>query len=326
LSLFPERVPLASPRLWLVAAMLAFLAAVPVYAALADQPFYLTQFGRIMIYAIAASSLNLLIGYTGLVSFGHALYLAVGAYAVGILSFHGVANGWVHLAAAIAACALVAVLTGLVVLRTSGMGFIMITLAFAQMFFFLGVSLKQYGGDDGMRLEARSSLAPLDLASATQLYLLILAVLLATMYLSWRLVHSRFGHVLRGIKANERRMKALGFSTLRFKLAIYVIAACVTGVAGFLLANLTLYASPSYTAWTVSGELIVIVILGGMGTIVGPLVGAAGLLLLEEALSGLTVHWMAPLGIAIVLVVLLARHGLYGTLRARLVRREGPSA
>jgi branched-chain amino acid transport system permease protein len=322
MSLFPEPVPVSAPRFWVVAALLAFLAAVPVYAALADQPFYLTQFGRIMIYAIAASSLNLLIGYTGLVSFGHALYLAVGAYAVGILSFHGVGNGWLHLAVAIVASAVVALLTGLVVLRTSGMGFIMITLAFAQMFFFLGVSLKQYGGDDGMRLAARSALAPLDLASATQLYLLILAVLLATMYLSWRLVHSRFGYVLRGIKANERRMKALGFATLRFKLAIYVVAACITGVAGFLLANLTMYASPSYTAWTVSGELIVIVILGGMGTIVGPLVGAAGLLLLEETLSGLTVHWMAPLGIAIVLVVLLAKHGLYGTLRSRLVRRE----
>jgi branched-chain amino acid transport system permease protein len=320
--MFPESVPVRSPRVWLVAALLAAFALVPVYARVFDQPFYLTQFGRILIYAIAASSLNLLIGYTGLVSFGHALYLAVGAYAVGILSFHGLGNGWLHLAVAIGAAAAIATLTGLVVLRTSGMGFIMITLAFAQMFFFLGISLKQYGGDDGMRLAARSALAPLDLASPVQLYYLILGVLLAVLYLSWRLVHARFGYTLRGIKANERRMKSLGFRTLRFKLAIYVLASCIAAVAGFLLANLTAYASPSYTAWTVSGELIVMVILGGMGTIVGPLVGALALLLLEEFLASLTTHWMAPLGIAILLVVLLAKQGLYGSLRAWAARRE----
>jgi branched-chain amino acid transport system permease protein len=231
--MFPEPVPLSSPRVWAVAAVLAFFALVPVYAAAFDQPFYLTQFGRIMIYAIAASSLNLLIGYTGLVSFGHAMYLALGAYAVSIPMFHGVDSGWAHLAVAVVGAAAMATLIGLVVLRTSGMGFIMITLAFAQMFFFLGISLKQYGGDDGMRLASRSALAPLDLASPVQLYYLILGVLLAVLYLSWRLVHARFGYTLRGIKANERRMKSLGFRTLRFKLAIYVLASCIAAVAGF---------------------------------------------------------------------------------------------
>ena len=325
MGLFPEPIPLSSPRAWFTALLLGFLALVPVFAALFDQPFYLTQFGRIMIYAIAACGLNLLIGYTGLVSFGHALYLALGAYAVSIPAFHALGNGWLHLGLALAAAVLVATLTGLVVLRTSGMGFIMITLAFAQMVFFLGVSLKPYGGDDGMRLGARSSLAPLDLGSPTQLYLLTLALLLAVLYGSWRLVHARFGYTLRGIKANERRMRALGYHTLRFKLAIYVIAACIAAVAGFLLANLTLYASPSTAAWTVSGELIVIVILGGIGTVVGPLVGALALLLVEEWLASLTTHWMAPLGIAIVLVVLLARQGLYGSLQAWSLRRErGP--
>jgi branched-chain amino acid transport system permease protein len=320
--MFPERLPLTSPRLWFTVLLLGGFAAVPVVAALAQQPFYLTQFGRIMIYAIAACSLNLLIGYTGLVSFGHALYLALGAYAVAIPAFHELGNGWLHLGLTVAGAALVALLTGLVVLRTSGMGFIMITLAFAQMMFFLGVSLKAYGGDDGMRLAARSTLAPLDLGSATHLYLLTFALLLAVMYGSWRLVHARFGYTLRGIQANERRMKSLGFRTLRFKLAIYVVAACITALAGFLLANLTLYASPSYTAWTVSGELIVIVVLGGMGTVVGPLVGALALLLLEEWLASLTTHWMAPLGIAIVLVVLLAKKGLYGSFQAWSLRRE----
>ncbi len=320
--MFPEPLSLRSPRLWLVTLLLLGFALVPVWAAVFNQPFYLAQFGRIMIYAIAACSLNLLIGYTGLVSFGHALYLGLGAYAVSVAGFHEVGNGWAHLGLAISAAILVSVLTGLVVLRTSGMGFIMITLAFAQMVFFLGVSLKHYGGDDGMRLAARSALAPLNLTSATQLYLLTFGVLLAVLYGTWRLVHARFGYTLRGIKANERRMKSLGYPTLAYKLAIYVIAACICAVAGFLLANLTLYASPSYTAWTVSGELIVIVVLGGLGTVIGPLVGALAFLLLEEWLAAWTTHWMAPLGIAIVLVVLLAKKGLYGSFYAWATARE----
>ena len=328
--MFPEPVPLNSLRFWAVSLLLAAFALVPVAAAAFDQPFFLSQFGRIMVYAIAACSLNLLIGYTGLVSFGHALYLALGAYAVAIPAFHGLDNGWLHLGLAIIGSGGVAALVGLVVLRTSGMGFIMITLAFAQMFFFLGISLKHYGGDDGTRLNANSALPPFDLASPTQRYLLIYAVLLAVLYGSWRLVHARFGFALRGIHANERRMKALGLPTLRLKLAVYVIAGAIAGVAGFLLANQTLYASPSYAAWTVSGELIVIVILGGVGTVVGPLVGALAFLLLEEWLAAWTTHWMAPLGIAIVLVVLLAKQGLYGSFQAWALRHErgqgrGPS-
>ena len=322
-TVLPETVSLRAPRTWAVCALLLMFALVPVYARLFDQPFHITQFGRILVYAIAACSLNLLIGWTGLVSLGHAMYLAIGAYAVAILDFHGVHDGWLHLGAALAGAASVALLTGVVVLRTSGMGFIMITLAFAQMFFFLGVSLKQYGGDDGMRLTQRSVLAPLDLAGASQLYYLILALLLLLLYLSWRLLHARFGHVLRGIKANERRMRALGFDATRLKLVIYVIAACVASLAGFLLANLTGYASPSYTAWTVSGELIVMVILGGAGTVIGPLVGALVLLLLEEWLASLTTHWMAPLGLSILLVVLLTRRGLYGAFLA-WSRRHAP--
>lgn len=323
--MFPEPISFRSPRPWVLIALLLLLALVPVYAQFAAQPYYVTQFTRILIYAIAASSLNLLIGYTGLVSFGHALYLGVGAYAVGILSTHGVVNGWLHLATAIGAAALVAFLTGLVVLRTSGMAFIMITLAFAQMFYYLGVSLKNYGGDDGIRLDNRSALAPLDLSDGPTLYYICFALLLALLYLSWRMVHARFGFTLRGIHANERRMKALGFPTLRYKLVIYVLAGCIAAVAGVLLANLTEYTSPAYTAWTVSGELIVMVVLGGMGTVVGPLVGALGLLLLEEWLSSLTQHWMAPLGLTIVAVVVLAKQGLYGSFHAWATRRERES-
>ncbi|MGE0799852.1 MAG: branched-chain amino acid ABC transporter permease [Lautropia sp.] len=315
--LFPERVDFRAPHVWLVLLVIAALLLLPVYTRLAGEAYWLTLLSRVMIYGIAATSLNLLVGYTGLVSLGHALFIGLGAYAVGIPAFHGIENGWLQLLIAVLACAVVGLLTGLVVLRTQGMAFIMITLAFAQMFFYLGVSLKQYGGDDGIPLAARSTLAPIDLASGTQLYYTVLALLLATLYLCWRLVHSRFGYVLRGIRSNERRMKALGFAVQRYKLAAYTLSGALTGIAGFLLANLTSYVSPAYSAWTVSGELVVMVILGGIGTVFGGLIGALALLLFEEALTSMTEHWMAVLGLAIVAVVQLSQNGLYGSLRRR---------
>ena len=320
--MLPEPVGPRAPRFWVVLLLLAFLALVPVYATLRGEPFYLTQYGRIMIYAIAASGLNLLIGYTGLVSFGHALFVGLGAYAVGILGFHEIYNGWLQLGAAIAVTVAVAALTGLIALRTQGMGFIMITLAFAQMFFFLGISLKQYGGDDGIRLARTVALPPFDLDQPVQRYYLVLTVLLAVLYGSWRLVHSRFGHVLRGIKQNDRRMAALGYPVRRYQLLAWILSALIAAIAGFLLANLTHYASPAYAAWTLSGELIVIVMLGGMGTVIGPLVGALALLLVEEWLASITTHWMAPLGLGIVAIVLLAKRGIYGSVRQWSLTRE----
>jgi branched-chain amino acid transport system permease protein len=309
-----------SPRFWIALLALAGLALVPVYVQQTGSSYPYTLFGRIMIYAIAATSLNILIGYVGLVSLGHALYLMLGAYAVGLMQFHGLTNGWMQLGVAMVAAAIVAAATGWVCLRTSGMGFIMITLAFAQMFFFLGVSLKEYGGDDGMRLDARSVMTPINLADNLQLYLLIFAVLLATLLIKWRLVESRFGYVLRGVKSNERRITALGYSTLGYKLGAMVIAAVICAVAGFLLANLTRYTSPAYGAWSISGELIVIVVLGGMGSLFGPLVGAIALLLFEEFLTSSSLpwvaqHWQLIMGAAIVLIVLTTKRGLYGSLR-----------
>ncbi len=313
--LFPETLRAGSPQVLISGLVLLAMLLLPVVALSLSQPFYITLMTRVMIYAIAACALNLLIGYTGLVSFGQSLFLALGAYAVGIPSFHGLVNGWAHLIIALASAALVAAIVGLIVLRTQGMAFIMITLAFAQMFFFLGISLKNYGGDDGIRLEGRSLLAPLNLGNNATLYYLCFAVLVAVLYGSWRLVHSEFGMTLRGIKGNERRMKAMGFNTLKFKLAIYIIAAMISAVAGFLLANLTSYTSPAYAAWTVSGELIVMVVLGGMGTIFGPVIGTLGFLLLEEGLKEWTEFWGMPLGIIIVVIVLVAKRGLYGSLK-----------
>jgi branched-chain amino acid transport system permease protein len=314
---FPESVHWRAAHTWVVIVLLGLLLLVPAYSAWAKEPFYLTLFGRIMIFALVATSLNLLIGYAGLVSLGHAMFMMIGAYGVGLLNFHGITNGWLQWFAGLAASGLIAIITGSISLRTTGMAFIMITLAFAQMIYFLGVSLKQYGGDDGMRLDARSQLWPLDLSSAYHLYFLILALLLICLFLLWRLAHSRYGYTLRAIKSNERRVKALGLNTHRFKLSAYVLAALVASTGGFLLSNLTSYVSPAFGSWTVSGELIVMVIMGGVGTVFGGVVGAMGLLLLEEALQALTEHWQLFLGLIIIAIVLVAKQGLYGSLRLR---------
>ena len=312
------------------ALILAALAAVPPLAALLDQPFYITLVSRILIFALAATGLNLVLGYGAMVSMGHALYIGIGAYAVGILSSYGVDNGWLQLAAALAAGTLVSMLVGLVCLRTSGVGYIMITLAFAQMFYFLVVSLRQFGGDDGLQLANRSRFGGLDLDHGVVLYYLIFAVLMLTLFGFQRLVRARFGMVLRGAKSNPRRMEALGFPLLRYRLSAYVLSALVCVVAGMLLANLTRFVSPSYLHWTVSGDLIVMIVLGGMGTLIGPVVGAVVMLALEELLSSLPFalpwgldeivrsHWQGVIGIVVVVATLALKHGLY-----RAARGEG---
>lgn len=314
MTLLPEPLRWRSPRVLAAGTLLLCLALLPAVTAAIDEPFYVTVAARILVFALAASGLNLVLGYGGLVSFGHALYVGLGAYVVGILSFHGVTNGWAHLAAAVALSGLVAWITGLICLRTSGMAFIMITLAFAQMFYFLGVSLKQYGGDDGLQIAARSDFSPLSIESNTGLYYLSLALLLITLYLSWRLVHARFGRVLRGTKSNVSRMRVLGFPVLRYQVAAYAVSGVICGVAGLLLANLTRFASPAYMFWTVSGDLIVMILLGGIATVLGPLVGAIVYLMLETVLAGYTQHWMLVLGPVIVLIALFAKRGLYGFL------------
>jgi branched-chain amino acid transport system permease protein len=311
-----DRALLRSPQMWAAAALLCLLGLVPVYARVFEQPFYITLFARILIFAIAALGLNLILGYGAMVSFGHALYIGIGAYAVGILSFYGVTSGWAHLLAGLAVGAVAATIVGWVCLRTTGIAFIMITLAFAQMFYFLAVSLKLYGGDDGLTIAGRSDFGWVNLANNTVFYYAIFAVLVLLLLAFRRIVDSRFGMVLRGCKANERRMAALGFPTVRYKLVAYVISALVCVVAGMMLANLTRFASPSFMQWQASGDLIVMVVLGGMGTLIGPIAGATGLLLLEEVLSGWTQHWMVILGPLIVLIVIISNRGIFGVLAA----------
>ena len=292
---------------------LVALAALPPIALALDQDFYIDMFTRIMIFAIAAVSLDLILGYGGLVSFGHAAYLGIGSYAVGILAYHGFGNGFLQFGVAILASAVVALFVGWVSLRTSGVYFIMITLAFGQMIYFLGESINLYGGDNGLNIQQHSDFAGLlDLDDSSTLYYFVLAWLVLCLGFGWRLVNSRFGMVIRGAKSNERRMLSLGFRTFRYKLLAFVISGAIAGIAGALLANLTLFLSPSVMHWTRSGEVMMMVILGGMGTLIGPVFGAIVYLLFESLLSGFTEHWQAILGPFLVLVVLFSKSGLMG--------------
>jgi branched-chain amino acid transport system permease protein len=291
------------------------LALLPPVAALVQQPFYLDLFRRIMIFAIAAVSLDLILGYGGLVSFGHAAYLGIGAYAVAVPALYGVENGFVHCGLALVAAGLAALVIGAISLRTSGVYFIMITLAFAQMLYYLGIGIEAWGGDDGMRLARRSRFAgPVDLADPVVFYYVVLAVLAVVLYAGGRLVDSRFGMVVRGARSNEARLRAIGVSPFRYRLVAFVLAGSVCGLAGALLANQTEYLTPSFMHWTRSGEIMVMVILGGMGTLAGPVLGAVAFLLLEDVLAAWTEHWQVILGPLLVLVVLFARRGLYSVL------------
>ena len=302
-------------RAIVLAAGLVLLAAVPPLAALADQPFYLDLVRRVMIFAIAALSLNLILGYGGMISFGHAAYLGVGAYAVGVLAHYGIHNGFLQWALAIGASALVALAIGAVSIRTSGVYFIMITLAFTQMLYYLGISIAEYGGDDGMRLAVKSQFPGLvDLNDANAFYYLVLAILVLALFLGQRLVDSRFGMVIRAAKSNEVRTRSIGFSPYPYRLAAFVIAGAVCGLAGALLVNHTAYLTPEFMNWTRSGELMFMVILGGIASIAGPVLGAFALLLVEDALSGWTEHWQLILGPLLVLSVLFFKRGLAGLL------------
>jgi branched-chain amino acid transport system permease protein len=302
-------------RAIVLAAGLALLAALPPVAALLDQPFYLDLVRRIMIFAIAALSLNLILGHGGMVSFGHAAYLGVGAYAVGVLAHYGVHNGYLQWALAVGASAAVALVIGAVSIRTSGVYFIMITLAFTQMLYYLGISIEEFGGDDGMRLTVKSQFSGLvDLNDANTFYYLVLAILVVFLFLGHRLVNSRFGMVIRAAKSNEARTRAIGFSPYPYRLAAFVIAGAVCGLAGALLVNHTAYLTPEFMNWTRSGELMFMVILGGMASIAGPVLGAFALLLVEDALSGWTQHWQLVLGPLLVLSVLFFKRGLAGLL------------
>jgi branched-chain amino acid transport system permease protein len=309
---------IVTPRVGLNIAVIATLAVVPAYAALTGNTFALTLFTRVVILAIAALSLNLIMGFGGMVSFGHAAYLGIGGYAVGILAKEGISSGFVQWPIAVGAAALYALVVGALSLRTRGVYFIMITLAFAQMIYYIAIGLDRYGGDDGLTIYHRSGFGGLiDLSNRTVFYYLCFGLLLVGVYLVWRIVNSRFGMVIQGARSNERRMRAIGFPTFRYQLVCFVIAGAMCGLAGALLANHTDFISPAMMHWTRSGDLIVMVVLGGMRAIFGPLIGALTFLLLEEGLSRVTDYSNLILGPFLVLVAISWQGGIDGLIAGR---------
>ncbi|MEK9594858.1 MAG: branched-chain amino acid ABC transporter permease [Rhodospirillaceae bacterium] len=300
---------------WVMLLVLVIMALVPVFVAFSGNYFYLDVATRLIILAIAAVSLNLILGYGGMISFGHAAYLGIGAYAVGIPAYYEIYDGYLQITLAVVLSALFALITGAICLRTRGIHFIMITMAFSQMLFFGLVSIEEYGGDDGLVIEYRSEFPGLlDLEQATQLYYAALVSLLVFLFLISRLIQARFGMVIQGTKGNDRRMRSLGFDTYRYQLACYVISGAICGYAGALLGNFTNFISPEMMDWTRSGELIFMVVLGGGGTLFGPVIGAAAFILLEEVLSGLWLYWQFIFGLILILVVIFAKRGLMGLL------------
>ncbi|MGH7074810.1 MAG: branched-chain amino acid ABC transporter permease [Stellaceae bacterium] len=306
------------------AVLMLALALVPPLANAAGDAYFAQIIARAMIFGIAAAGLNFALGFGGMVSFGHAAFIGLGAYAVGMLMDSGITNGYLQVAVLLTVGGAAALVIGAICLRTSGLYFIMITLAFAQLFYFVGVGLKPYGGDDGFTFRGRSDFgAWLNLGNDTVFYYFVWAVLALSLFLIYRFVNARFGLALIGTASNERRMRSIGLPTYRYKLTAFVISGAFCTIAGGLLANLTQFVSPDYMHWTRSGDLLVMAIIGGMSSVVGPVLGAIVFLLLEQVLGDATEHWQAIMGPILILIVLFARYGLMGALamRRRGVRR-----
>lgn len=316
--------PRLAPRLKLALALFALLALVPPLAHLTGEPFLIVVATRMMVFAIAALSLDLILGYGAMVSFGHAAYLGFGAYAVAILSRAGITDLILQMLAAMAASALFAGVTGAISLRTRGVYFIMITLAFGQMAFFFFVSFSALGGDDGVALSGRSTLLGQPLLQGAQgLFYVTLALLMAVFALLYLITLSRFGRVLTGTRESALRMQAIGFRPFPYQLTAYVISACICAIAGVMLANQAVYVSPAYMSWHRSGELIVMLVLGGVGSLTGALTGALVTIALEEGIARVTEHWRLFFGLFLVGVALASPGGLTGLARRlNLMRNE----
>lgn len=307
-----------SYRAWFYGFVLLAFAILPWFAEIAEQRNLVSFASLIMIFSIAAVSLNLILGFGGMVSFGHAAFLAIGGYSVGIAVYYDVTNGFIHLLLAVFFSALFAFITGAISLRTKGVHFIMITLAFAQMLYFGFVSVEEYGGDDGLTVNERSDFSPfLDLENDKVLYYTILVVLLLTIYAIYRIVDSRFGLVIQGARSNEPRMIAMGYGTYRYRLVCYVITGIMCGIAGLLFANYANFVNPDDTSWNTSGALIFMVVLGGMGSLLGPILGAITFYMMDEYVGSIPIvgtYWHIYFGPFLILVVLFARSGIDGWL------------
>ena len=311
---------------------IGILLVLPTFFQAIGEPYYLRVATRILIFAIAASSLNLVLGYGGMISLGHAAFIGTGSYVVAILAWHfsndaplvigpltinGTMSAFVTWPLAIIVSAFCAFVIGLISLRTSGLSFIMITLAFAQMIYYYSISLQQYGGDDGLRMRSQSLLQGLDLSDRTVFYYFCLAAFLACLLLIYLLVRSRFGAVIQGVRQNETRMRAVGIEPFGYQLTCFVISGAIAGFAGVLLVNLDSFVSPADLSLARSSELVAMILVGGVGTLWGPLLGAATYILMQFVLGTLTTHWALYFGPALILIVLFARRGLVGLLQRR---------
>ena len=309
-----------NPRSLAIAGIVALALLAPALQAL-DQGYYIGFAARILIYAMAASSLNLILGNGGMLSFGHAAFIGAGAYTVGILAAEGVGSAWIAWPLAVVCAAAAALVIGAISLRTRGVYFIMITLAFAQMMYYILVSMKAYGGDDGLNLASRSAVGfGLDLKDEFTWYYTCLALLAMVLYLLNRMTAARFGRALEAIRENETRMEAIGFATYRHKLVAFVIAGAIAGLAGALLANQGSFVSPKLMHWTQSGTLMVMVIIGGVGHRYGGLIGALVLLGLEELFAEFTQYSQLGVGMVLLGIVLFAPQGIAGLFRRSATR------
>ncbi len=307
--------------LWVILVLFAIF---PIFTNILDLPFWNDVVMRIMLLGMAAMGLNIVFGFGGMVSFGHAAFMGIGAYCAGISQYYGIDNGWYQLLLSVLICGVLGVVIGFLALRTSGIYFIMITLAFAQMLYFFVVSLEQFGGDDGLIMD-RSDFIFIDLYEPLRLYYLIFFTLAIVSTMLMLLIRSRFGVILQAIKSNENRVEAMGLNPLKFKITGYVISAIICGISGCLFASWQEFVSPDIMHWTRSGDLMIIIILGGLTYLAGPLVGAIVFLLLEEFLPDLlhiifpsiAENWMVIFGPLLIVVVLFGKGGLMGVLDSR---------
>ena len=310
-------------------ALIAALAGFVGYAMLMDEPFLVTLATRIVIFAIAATGLNLALGYGGLVSFGHAAFFGIGGYACGILASHaqdyapifetpflieGSNQMLVIWPVAVVVSALAALAIGALSLRTSGVYFIMITLAFAQMIFYFAISWPRYGGEDGLSVYVRNAFPGMDQFAPIGLFWVASGVLVVVLLFVWRITNARLGLALQAARQNAQRVSAVGIQPFGVRLTIFTISAAITGWAGALYVDLNKFVSPSMLSWELSGEIMIIVILGGVGRLFGPLAGAMLFILLEHYLGGVFEFWKILLGLALLAVVLFARGGVIGLL------------
>ncbi|MES0864254.1 branched-chain amino acid ABC transporter permease [Ruegeria sp. SCPT10] len=311
------------------AGLMLLLLAIPVAAWFMDEPFLVTLTTRAVVFAIAGVGLNFALGFGGLVSFGHAVFFGLGGYAMGILAHHaqtytplmewpfvidGSNSMLVIWPVAIVISALAALAIGALSLRTTGVYFIMITLAFGQMFFYFMISWSAYGGEDGLSIYVRNGFPGLNTMDPFQFFVICYVLLALVLFAVHRAAHSSFGLMLRAARQNEDRVQAVGQIPYRLYLIAFMVSGAITGLAGALFADLNRFVSPTMLSWHTSGEIMIFVILGGVGRVFGPVAGAALFILLEHSLGGLSEYWHVYLGAILLGVVLFARGGLFGLL------------